>query len=112
MSQAVEDVGLPLGGPGAGQDTEEIAGKSPRQLFWARFKTDKVALAGVGVIIMLVVLAVFAPWIAENISHRGPNDITLAREMTDDFGLPRGPNSTYIFGADKAGRDLFVRTIY
>ena len=113
MSQAVEDLGLPIQGPGAsGQDTEEVEGKSPRQLFWARFKQDKVALVGVVVIIILAVLAIGATWISDNIAHRGPNDISLARQMTDDFGLPVGPNKTYLFGADKAGRDLFVRVIY
>ena len=29
--------------------------------------------------------------------------------MTDDFGIPKGPNSSFWFGADGAGRDLFVR---
>ena len=61
--------------------------QSPKQLVWARFKQDKVALAGVVVIIVLTFLAVGAPWIASNIAHRGPNDISLAREMTDK-GLP------------------------
>ena len=32
--------------------------------------------------------------------------------MTDDFGIPKGPNSDFWFGADAAGRDLFVRTMY
>ena len=32
--------------------------------------------------------------------------------MTDEFGIPRGPNSDFWFGADAAGRDLFVRTMY
>ena len=32
--------------------------------------------------------------------------------MTDDFGIPYGPNSEFWFGADAAGRDLFVRTMY
>ncbi len=32
--------------------------------------------------------------------------------MTDAFGVPKGPNSTFWFGADSAGRDLFVRTMY
>jgi ABC-type dipeptide/oligopeptide/nickel transport system permease subunit len=32
--------------------------------------------------------------------------------MTDEFGVPRGPNSAFWFGADAAGRDLFVRTMY
>src|SRR5207253_5128813 len=30
----------------------------------------------------------------------------------DEFGVPNGPNSKFWFGADPAGRDLFVRTMY
>ena len=113
MSQAVEEVGLPLQGPVVpGQDTEEIEGRTPWQLFWVRFKQDRVALVGVVVILVLAALAITAPFIANNLLHRGPNDLSLSREMTDDFGLPRGPNSTFWFGADKSGRDLFVRVIY
>ncbi len=32
--------------------------------------------------------------------------------MLDEIGLPAGPNQDFWFGADKVGRDLFVRTIY
>ena len=32
--------------------------------------------------------------------------------MEDEFGVPKGPNSEFWFGADGAGRDLFVRTMY
>src|SRR5262245_64331201 len=32
--------------------------------------------------------------------------------MTDDYGLPKGPNKQFWFGADASGRDLFVRTMY
>ena len=32
--------------------------------------------------------------------------------MEDEFGIPKGPNSQFWFGADGAGRDLFVRTMY
>jgi peptide/nickel transport system permease protein len=32
--------------------------------------------------------------------------------MTDAYGVPRGPNAQFWFGADAAGRDLFVRTMY
>jgi peptide/nickel transport system permease protein len=113
VSQAVDEVGLPLQGPVVpGQDTEEIQGRTPWQLFWVRFKQDRVALVGVAVILVLATLAVAAPFIANNLLHRGPNDLSLSREMTDDFGLPRGPNSTFWFGADKSGRDLFVRVLY
>ncbi len=32
--------------------------------------------------------------------------------MENTFGLPRGPNAQFWFGADGSGRDLFVRTMY
>lgn len=111
MSQAVEEVvGPPIRGPET--ELEEVEGKTPWQLFWGRFKQDKVALAGVAVIVLLILLGVFAPFISNTLIGRGPNDTSLSREMLDDFGLPTGPNSTYWFGADKAGRDLTVRVIY
>ncbi len=110
MSQAVEEVGLPIRGPDT--EAEEVEGRTPWQLFWGRFKQDKVALVGVAVIVILVLLGVFAPFISNTLIGRGPNDSSLSREMLDDFGLPTGPNSTYWFGADKAGRDLLVRVIY
>ena len=98
-------------GPPAGAEVEaEDVGRSPRQLFWARFKQDKAALAALGAIIGLVILALAAPLIAKVVGH-GPNDL-YQREMTDPFSLPYGPNKDFIFGADQAGRDVFVRAIY
>ena len=32
--------------------------------------------------------------------------------MLDDFGLPKGPNADFWFGADQSGRDVFVRVLY
>lgn len=81
------------------------------ELFWYRFRRDKAALAGLGVIVVLVILALAAPTIAGSIAHHGPNDL-FQREMTNEFGLPKGPTSTFWFGADSAGRDVFVRTMY
>ncbi|MEA2460310.1 MAG: peptide/nickel transport system permease protein [Actinomycetota bacterium] len=112
MSQVSSDVGLQNDAPAGGDPSGEVAGKTPGQLFWARFKQDRVAFVGLGVIFLLVALALGAGLIAHYITHRGPNDLSLARQMRDEFGLPKGPNSTYIFGADTAGRDLFIRVIY
>jgi peptide/nickel transport system permease protein len=88
-----------------------IQGRSPRQLFWIRFRQDKAALFGLTVIIILVLLSIFAGVIARHIIGHGPNDVYQA-EMSDDFGIPKGPNSSFWFGADAASRDLFVRVIY
>jgi peptide/nickel transport system permease protein len=84
--------------------------RTPRELFWARFKQDKAALAGGVVIIVLILLAIFGGPLAERITGHPQNE--PYNSMTDDFGLPKGPNSTFWFGADVAGRDLFVRTMY
>jgi len=88
-----------------------VVGKSPRQLFWMRFKQDKAALAGAVVIVLLIFVAFFGGPLAERITGHPQNE-PYSDIMTDDFGLPKGPNSSFWFGADGAGRDLFVRTMY
>jgi peptide/nickel transport system permease protein len=87
-----------------------IARKSPSRLFWERFRQDKAALAGGVTIVLLVLIAIFGGPLAENITGHPQN--TSYSQMTDAYGVPQGPNSQFWFGADAAGRDLFVRTMY
>ncbi|HEV2591765.1 MAG TPA: ABC transporter permease, partial [Gaiellaceae bacterium] len=84
--------------------------KTPRQLFWERLRQDKAALIGGGVIILLILTAIFGGPIAQALTGHQPNDIVPGSQ--DAFGLPTGPSSHLIFGADAEGRDLFVRTLY
>jgi len=113
VAQAAHDLVQPqAGGDAEVEVSGAIQGRTPWELFWLRFKEDKAAFVGLGFLALLLVLALTAPLIANNVLHRGPNDLDLARDMTDQFGIPKGPNSTYWFGADIAGRDLFVRVIY
>jgi len=88
-----------------------VAGRSPRQLFWIRFKQDKVAFVGLGFLAALILLALTAPLISKYIVGHGPNEL-FQRQMTDEFGLPKGPNGDFWFGADSVGRDAFVRVLY
>src|SRR5215211_8669237 len=87
-----------------------IVGKTPWQLFWTRFKKDKAAFVGLTIVLLLVLLAFAAPLFAR-LSGHGPNEL-FQRQMTDEFGLPKGPTGDFWFGADTAGRDAFVRVIY
>jgi peptide/nickel transport system permease protein len=87
-----------------------IARKSPSRLFWERFRQDKAALAGGIVIALLILIAIFGGPLATSITGHGQN--ATFNNMTDDYGVPKGPNSSFWFGADSAGRDLFVRTMY
>lgn len=87
----------------------QVQGRSPWQIFWTRFIGDRAAIAGFVLIVELVLIAVCAPLFAKLAGH-GANQ--LFDNMTTDIGLPLGPNSHFWFGADTAGRDLFVRTMY
>ncbi|MGZ4108074.1 MAG: ABC transporter permease [Actinomycetota bacterium] len=112
MSQVVSE---PLAGqatPGPpDQPSSAVIGRSPWQIFWRRFRADRVALVGVAFIILLTALAVCAPLVSKYVAHRGPNQINT--NLTDAIGLPKiGPSREYWFGVDKAGRDVFVRTVY
>jgi peptide/nickel transport system permease protein len=99
----------------------EVEGRTPWQIFWNRFKKDKVAFVGAGFVIFLILIAVFAPVIAHNLIHHGANQLLDAPDASgkipvpnalNSIGLPHGPEASLIFGADQSGRDEFVRTIY
>jgi ABC-type dipeptide/oligopeptide/nickel transport system permease subunit len=91
-------------------DVRVVPGRSPRQLFWMRFKEDKAAIAGGIVIILLILVAIAGGPVAERVTSHGLNEPFF--DQTDEFGIPKGPNSEFYFGADAAGRDLFVRVMY
>ena len=88
---------------------EGAVAKSPRQLFWGRFKQDKLAFAGAVVIVLMVVGALTAPFWAHTLGH-GANE--QFRERINLYGVPLGPGDTFYFGSDELGRDLFVRVLY
>jgi peptide/nickel transport system permease protein len=88
-----------------------IEGRSPWQLFWTRFRRDKVAVGAGLAVVALIVLAVIAPVLAAHVVHRGPND--LNQNYTSDIGVPLlGPSKLAYFGVDTLGRDVFIRTLY
>lgn len=92
----------------------EILGRSPWQLFWRRFRRDRLALVALVFIALLILLALVAPLVAEYIVGHGPNELFIHEpiKMVNEFGLPLGPNGDFWFGADRSGRDLFVRVLY
>lgn len=98
------------GGAIAIQQPVSVTRKTPRRLFWERFRQDKAALGGGVVIILLILVAAIGGPIAQSVTGHGPNDIINGSQ--DAFGVPVGPNSHLWFGADAEGRDLFVRTMY
>jgi ABC-type dipeptide/oligopeptide/nickel transport system permease subunit len=87
----------------------EIVGRTPWELFWARFKRDKVAIAALVFIGLLVLAAIFAGPITAAFAHSPDAQFP---QYLDSFGLPSGPSSRFFFGLDQVGRDVFSRVLY
>jgi peptide/nickel transport system permease protein len=68
---------------------------------WERFRRHRLALAGLGVIALLVLLTLLAPVIAPY----EPN-------ATDLSSMLEGPSRAHPMGTDELGRDLFARILY
>jgi peptide/nickel transport system permease protein len=69
----------------------EIAARSPLQLFWRRFLSDRVALASLSLIASLILAAIFAPVITSVVGSPGPNTPD-PNAVHPRFGLPSGPS--------------------
>jgi peptide/nickel transport system permease protein len=86
------------------------SGKTPGRLFWERFRTDKAAILGGVVIVVLIAIAIGGGAIASRVTGHSLNEIVPNSQ--DEFGIPVGPRSGLWFGADSSGHDLFVRVMY
>jgi peptide/nickel transport system permease protein len=103
------DTALAPGGPQA-RAGAVIAGRTPFQLFWQRFREDRIALVALGFIVLEVGLAVAAPWVVSVLGH--PPNAQYPGELNQTFGTPTGPSSSFLFGVDTVGRDVFSRVLY
>jgi ABC-type dipeptide/oligopeptide/nickel transport system permease subunit len=88
----------------------EIIGRTPWQLFWERFRRDRVALAALVFIVLLILVAVFAGVIVRFVAH--PPNAQFPSALDPNFGTPTGPSSTFYFGVDQIGRDVFSRVLF
>jgi peptide/nickel transport system permease protein len=107
VAEAVE-LGTPVTVPGA---TEfEIPARSPFELFRRRFREDRLAMAALAFLGVLVVVALAAPLIVSIAGTPAPS--VRDTGSLDFFGTPTGPSPAHPFGVDQVGRDVFSRTIY
>ena len=88
---------------------DEIVGRTPWQLFWVRFKRDRVAFAALAFIVLLVLLAAFAGVITSAFGH--PPNAQYPNALDPLFGTPTGPSSKFLFGVDRRPRRLLARAL-
>lgn len=72
--------------------------------FGQRFLANRTALMGAGMLLLVVLVAVLAPWLA-------PYDPEAAVTVTIDTIYAR-PDSTHLLGTDDAGKDVLSNLIY
>ena len=75
--------------------------RTPWSEFWRKFKRQKVALVAGAFVVLLVIVAVAAPWIV-------PFD---AESFFDYDALNAPPSRKHWFGVDALGRDIFSRIL-
>lgn len=73
---------------------------------WVRLRRRKMALFGMGLVVLFVGAAILAPWIAPYDPFAQHFDgLTL-------YGEPLPPGGDYVLGTDLLGRDLLSRLLY
>ena len=68
---------------------------------WLRFRKNRLALIGLALVLMLVLAATLAPWLALH----DPTRQSLIEKRAR-------PGAKYLLGADEFGRDILSRVIY
>jgi peptide/nickel transport system permease protein len=115
MSEPASGPGLLEAPPEAPPGEKKIQGRSLGQIAWMRLKRDKVAMAGAGVVIFLILVAVFAPLIVKFLGHP-PNEFhqnLVDPTLQTPKGKFGGISRDFLFGLEpQNGRDLFSRIVY
>ncbi|MBQ6868758.1 MAG: ABC transporter permease [Clostridia bacterium] len=85
------------------KNSEFIAAKSKTyfQDAWTRFKKNKMALVGLGFLVVITILAIFVPALSP-----------YEYDMMDLASSNLMPSLQHPMGTDKFGRDIFVRIMY
>ena len=87
-----------------------IIARSPTALFWRRLRQDRVAVASLIVVVLLILVAIFAPLVVKLFGL--PSPYTQNTLLLNAFGEPSGPTAHNPLGVDGLGRDIAARVIY
>lgn len=71
---------------------------------WYKFSLNKASVIGLGIVLFVLILAVFQPWIAPYPHHAGA--------VVDFANANRPPCKEYWMGTDTVGRDIMSRIFY
>jgi ABC-type dipeptide/oligopeptide/nickel transport system permease subunit len=92
------------------EQAARIEGRGPWRLAYERLRRDRAATISMVVIVIIVLVAIFAPLFATVTGHGVLQQFTT-KGLTPD-GIPKGPSKHFLLGNDDLGRDLLVRVAY
>ena len=113
-----------------GESAREISGRSPWRIAGRRLVRNRLAMAALGLFVLIVVLCLLAPFYANHIAKTDPfesnltgttnvngEEVQVVQETQGGLGLgvtPIGPTwqGNYFIGADNQGRDVMARVLY
>ena len=113
-----------------GESVQEVSGKSPWRLAARRLVRNRLAIAALGLFILIVAVSFAAPLYAHHVAHTDPfasningttaidgKRVDVIQQGGGKLGLgeiPLGPtwHSNYFVGADQQGRDVMARVLY
>ena len=91
-------------------ETHSAKVETPFERFWSEFRESWIAVGALCVLVVIVALAIVAPWITPQ------NPYDLAQVDVLDGKLPPGSEAfvgyTMWLGSDGAGRDLYSAILY
>ncbi len=94
--------------PSLGQEAwREMERNSRRENWgraWYKFSHNPLSVIGLATVLLIVLLAIFAPFVTPYPEHAGP--------FTDFANAKQPPSLAHPFGTDVVGRDVFTRTIF
>ena len=82
------------------------------EMAWQRFRRDKLAMLGSGVLLVLVVLALCAPLLSRYATRYTPEQIELGATLRLPGYQSSAESPRHLLGTDELGRDVLTRAIY
>ena len=79
----------------------------PVREFWTAFSANKGAVAGLVIVVLLLLAALFAPLLAPHVPDQTNSAVFLKPPAWQEGGVPQ-----YLLGTDAIGRDILSRLIH